>query len=156
MSSRQRRMDRDRILDALEMQAGGFDLDKTAHAISTAVEAMLKQLEALKNRDYSPEASRAWRVDAQNLLREIAKDLKSPYQARAHRLVWEAMNVVDFLDIAKAAQLTSTLTNELYRLAEFAQGREDSRPGRGDSGWLSKLSDEQVKTVQAWVAESEG
>jgi hypothetical protein len=64
---------------------------------------------------------------------------------------YEAMPVAE---LARAVAHTTKAGDVLYRLAEFARGRPDSRPDGGglrSHDVLKLLSDEQLKTVQGWI-----
>ena len=56
----------------------------------------------------------------------------------------------DYERIARAMAHAMKSADGLFRLAEFASGRPDSRPDRG-MDWLRGLTDEQLRIVQGWI-----
>ena len=105
----------DRVLhEALTAAMGGLDPERVEAAITAAVDAIAKQMQALEAREYG------------------------------------AMPVAE---LARAVAHTTKAGDILYRLAEFARGRPDSRPDNAlrSHDVLKLLSDEQLKTVQGWI-----
>jgi len=106
----------DRVLhEALTAAMGGLDPERVESALTAAVDAIAKQMQALEAKDYG------------------------------------AMPVAE---LARAVAHTTKAGDVLYRLAEFARGRPDSRPdgvGLRSHEVLKLLTDEQLKTVQGWI-----
>lgn len=96
------------------------------------------------NLDDVKEGVQAGVVTLKNFLRELQR-----------RSAAEEMKAESVGNISKAASQVTKAIDELYRLAQFAKGRPDSRPEAvGDV--LGALTAEQRHTVETWVRENAG
>lgn len=127
----------DRMIDTvLRTSSAGVDLDTAALAIQAALEALTKQAQALSRAKYGSH-------------HVTAACLACGTKTR-HKVYAPAPDVV-----ARAAAHTVKVVDETVRLVQFAKGQPDSRPDLGND-WLRALSDEQVRTVQGWIATAGG
>lgn len=63
----------------------------------------------------------------------------------------------DYSKVAKAGANVVKALDEILRLAQFAKGAPDSRPGGGAGReWLQALTDTQLEVVEGWIREAEG
>lgn len=106
----------DRVLhEALTAAMGGLDPERVEAAITAAVDAIAKQMQALEAKNYGE---------------------------------------MPVAELARAVAHTTKAGDVLYRLAEFARGRPDSRPDNGplrSHDVLKLLTDEQLALVQRWL-----
>lgn len=56
-------------------------------------------------------------------------------------------------DMARILNQAVRAADDLTRLAQFAQGKPDSRPDQAGE-WLRALTDAQLQTVQGWIEEA--
>lgn len=160
MSARRRQVDAIRMVQALEAENGGISPEESAQALAQGIRAIRLQLEALAGRRYDPKESRAWRVRCVAFMKELLQLITTQQTAllagRAEdirRLIRLEPMIVDAVDVGRTLGQTASAVDTLYRLVEFAQGREDSRPGRSED-WLKRLSPEQFEQVRGWLGES--
>lgn len=124
----------DRMLDEVLLATSAYvDLDEAREAIREGLQAVRKQLTALNAAKYGKRKVRA----------------RCPSCAK--RVEFMAPPSAD--ELARAASHTMKVVDQAARLASFAKGLPDSRPGGADSNrdLLSMLTPEQLAVFEGWV-----
>lgn len=120
------------LYDALRSASAGVDLDIAERAIQQALEALLKQAQALN----------ATRYRTHTVLARCGA---------CKAMTRHTINAPRPDEVARAASHTAKVVDGIARLAQFAKGQPDSRPDMGGD-WLRALDDDQLRIVQGMVA----
>lgn len=127
----------DKLLgDAMRLVTAGVDPDLASETVSDALAALSKQAKALKAITYESEKIKKIECDC-GIVHEVA--------------------LPNFETLAKTMAQTAKMIDETARLAQFVQGKSDSRPEV--SGLpidvLKALTDAQLSQVMGWVTVNE-